>query len=186
MKTNLQIENELKEFLSTTYPEAQVSVSGEKSRTEIRVVEESFTDLFPLQRYHYLMACIPTDYLETNLSEATWFEMAPGEKETDLFYHDEETIMDLKDVILEMLIVNTDFVDQLDYAFIEGEATCDRDFAISKEILTTLGFTQEEQLDIFHVFMMEDAFCDCEILYNIFTNSRLSEQAWREVQRGVS
>lgn len=186
MKTNQQIETELKEFLSASYPEAVVNVSGEKSRREIRIVEESFKDLFPLQRYHFLMACIPTEYFDENLAEATLFELAPGEKDTDLFYHDEETVMALKDVILEMLIANTDFVDQLDYAFIEGEASCDRDFAISKEILTTLGFTQEEQTDIFHVFMLEDAFCDCEILYNIFTNSRLSQQAWREVQRGVS
>jgi hypothetical protein len=32
---------------------------------------------------------------------------------------------------------------------------------------------------VFHVLMAQGAFCDCEILYNIATESRLKSQYWQ-------
>lgn len=117
-------------------------------------------------------------FFEENLKDAIWHELAPHESTEDLNYHDDETIEAIKDAILDILQNKTNFVEALDNIFGKQKINCHGDFSHSKEILLQLGFSQEDQFDIFHVLMGEGAFCDCEILYNIFRDSKYASNYW--------
>jgi hypothetical protein len=57
--------------------------------------------------------------------------------------------------------------------------TCSGDFRYAKQALQLCGFEESEWSDVFHVLMEQGAFCDCEILYNAATESRLKTQYWQ-------
>jgi hypothetical protein len=56
---------------------------------------------------------------------------------------------------------------------------CSGDFRHAKEALHLCGFEKSDWSDVFHVLMGQGAFCDCEILYNAATESRLKSQYWQ-------
>lgn len=120
------------------------------------------------QRYHYLIHLIPNEFYEGHLTEATWFELAPGETPDDLNFIDEEGVEGIKDNILAVLKDKVDFEKKLDKLFCSASAKCFGDFRHSKKILNDLGFSAQEQFDIFHVLMHGGGYCDCEILHNVF------------------
>ena len=62
------------------------------SRIVVYFVAESFADLYPKQRFHWLIQALPYDFVQQLLSGSVWFELAPGERPKDLPYLDEETI----------------------------------------------------------------------------------------------
>lgn len=66
----------------------------------------------------------------------------------------------------------------LDREFKSETARCFGDFGYSKKILTSLDFSDEDQFDIFHVLMSEGAYCDCEILFNVFRESEYAKKYW--------
>lgn len=144
--------------------------------------DDKFKVLYPRQRYHYLthLLIIPSDFFENNLQDTEWFELAPNESPDDLDYHDEETIKEIKDTILSILSDKAHFVSQLDKEFMTQSAKCFGDFRHSKKLLNGLGFSDEEQFDVFHVLMNEGGFCDCKILYNVFRESEYSKKYWRD------
>jgi hypothetical protein len=74
----------------------------------------------------------------------------------------------------------TDFVKKLDTLFCSEFAKCFGDFHHSKKILKQLGFSDEKQFDIFHVLMHEGGYCDCEILYNVFRESKYAQKYWSQ------
>jgi Protein of unknown function (DUF2695) len=55
---------------------------------------------------------------------------------------------------------------------------CSGDFRHAKRTLQDCGFDESDWSDAFHVLMGQDAFCDCEILYNAAMESRLKSQYW--------
>ena len=167
--TPSELEQALYEFIQPSYP-------------NIYFTEEKFKDLYPKQRYHYLIHKIPEEFFELHLKNSFWIELAPGESPGDLDYHDDETIESIKESILSILL-KVGFVTQLDNQFSSGVDTCFGDFRHSKKILAELGFAdKEEQFDIFHVLMNEGGYCDCEILFNVFRESEYSKQYWSNRQ----
>ena len=178
MTTDL-LEKELLEFVKRSYPNIEIHVTDEAdNKRHLYFKEEKFALLFPMQRYHYLIHLIPKDFYDDHLSKAIWHELAPGENVDDLDYHDDETIDSIKETILEIIKTKTTFIEQLDNLFIENKAVCFGDFRHAKQILTDLTFTTDEQFDIFHVFMREGGYCDCEILYNTFKETEYSKKYW--------
>ena len=177
--TTDSLENELFELIKPSYPNIAIKVVDEEDgERHLYFKEEKFALLFPLQRYHYLIHLIPKDFYEKYLFTAIWHELAPGEKVEELDYHDEETIESIKETILDILKTRTTFIKQLDNLFIEGRAVCSGDFRHAKQILSDLTFTTVEQFDIFHVFMSEGGYCDCEILYNTFKETEYAKKYW--------
>ena len=53
------------------------------------------------------------------------------------------------------------------------------DFRQAKRTLQHCGFETSDWSDVFHVLMGQGAFCDCEILYNAATESRLKSHYWQ-------
>lgn len=175
--TALQIQ--LYEFIKSAYPNIYIQViDNSDNQRSIYFIEEKFVPLYPKQRFHYLLHLIPENFYEENLKDAIWYELAPHENPGDLDYHDDETIEAIKDTILDVLQNKTNFIEALDNIFVEQKINCRGNFSYSKEILSQLDFSQEDQFDIFHVLMGEGAFCDCEILYNIFRDSKYANNYW--------
>ena len=178
--TTSELEQALYEFIQPSYPEIDIKVIiDDKGIPNIYFTEEKFKELYPKQRYHYLIHKIPEDFFELYLKKSFWFELAPGESPEDLYYHDDETIESIKEPIISILQKKIPFVMQLDKEFTSGAAQCFGDFRHSKKLLAELGYAgKEEQFDIFHVLMNEGGYCDCEILFNVFSDSEYAKQYW--------
>lgn len=176
-----EFENKLYEFIRPAYPDIEIRVVDTIANVrELYFIDEKFRLLYPKQRYHYLMHSIPTVFYKENLQNTSWFELAPNENPDELEYHDQETIEEIKDTILSVLKDKIDFVRSLDKEFISQSIKCFGDFRHSKKLLTTLGFSNEDQFDIFHVLMSEGGYCDCEILHNVFQESAYSKKYWHD------
>lgn len=179
--TTSEIQEKLYEFIKPTYPDIKIEVEDSSDNVrQLFFTDEKFKVLYPKQRYHYLIHLIPSDFFEVNLQEAEWFELSPDESPNNLDYHNEETLAEIKDIILSILRYKVHFVSLLDSEFMTQSAKCSGDFSLSKKLLTNLGFSDDDQFDVFHVLMNEGAFCDCEILYNVFRESEYSKKYWRD------
>lgn len=181
--TAQKLQEKLYEFVRPSYPDIKINVMDTTENVrQLYFTDEKFKVLYPKQRYHYLTHLIPSDFYDQNLQATEWFELAPNEKPDELDYLDQETIDEIKDIILSLLKDRSDFVSLLDEAFISENAKCFGDFRHSKNILTDLKFSDQDQFDIFHVLMNEGGYCDCEILYNVFRESQYSKKYWRDRQ----
>jgi len=173
-----ELTDQLLILLKPTYPNIQIIVNDNLDGSrQITFVEKEFRDLFPKQRYHKLLHIIPKEFYESHLQDTNWYEIAPGE---DIQYNslDDETIDEIKDIILDILQNKTRFLELLDKSFSDGTFQCHGDFRYSKQILTELGISAQDQFDIFEVIMNQGGFCDCEILLNVFPNSQFSKNYW--------
>jgi len=179
-----ELQEKLYSFTQSSYPDIKIEVKDNADKTRsIFFTADKFKYLYPKQRYHYLVHLIPSDFYQDYLENTAWFELAPGENADDLDYHDEETIEEIKETILSVLNDKTDFVSLLDNEFSYNAGQCFGDFRHSKRILTDKDFSDSDQFDIFHVLMNKGAFCDCEILYNVFRESEYSKRYWRDRQK---
>ena len=185
--THSELEAAIRDHLRSVYPNIAVRVGvyeKNPSRLAVYFVEDKFKDLYPLQRFHYLMHNIPDDFWDKHLSNSIWFELAPGESPDDLKYPDEEIIEEITPDVMKVL-TKAGFFSSLDdiMAPESPERTpnpCGGDFNISKSILKQKRFTEEEMFDIFHVMMAQGGYCDCEILYNVSEESRLKAHYWQK------
>ena len=179
--TTQELQEKLYEFTKPNYPDIKINVvdTAENIR-QLYFTDEKFAVLYPKQRYHYLKHLIPSDFYEQQLQVIEWFELAPNENPDELNYHDQETIDEIKEPILSILKNKVGFTALLDKAFISENVKCYGDFRHSKNILTDLNFSVQDQFDIFHVLMNEGGYCDCEILYNVFRESEYSEKYWAD------
>ena len=94
----------------------------------------------------------------------------------------DEHVQSIAPYVIQVL-TRSGFFDLLDHRLCpEGAGDrekCGGDFAISKSLLDQIGFTSEDQADIFAVLGERGAGCDCEILYNVVLESRLKKAYWR-------
>jgi hypothetical protein len=153
------------------------------SRIALFFIEERFRTLYPRQRYHYLVNLIPKDYYDSTLADTVWFELTPEELpemvEDD---PDEELVASITPDVMAAL-QGKGFFAALDEMFCPKSSatqapTCAGDFRYAKQALQPCGFEESDWSDVFHVLMGQGAFCDCEILYNAATESRLKTQHW--------
>ncbi|MBS1510253.1 MAG: DUF2695 domain-containing protein [Bacteroidetes bacterium] len=179
--TAAQLQEKLYAFVRPGYPGITINVVDTADNVrQLYFTADKFEVLYPKQRYHYLRHLIPSDFYDKNLKDTEWFELAPNENPDELDYHHQETIDAIKTAILSILKDKVGFVALLDNKFISEDIKCFGDFRHSKNILTDLGFSDQDQFDIFHVLMNEGGYCDCEILYNVFSNSEYSKKYWKE------
>jgi hypothetical protein len=193
--TNDDIISNLKDFLAESYPDISIRIEpwrDDPTRSAIYFVEGKFAVLYPMQRYHYLIHSIPQDFYERHLSEAEWFELAPGEAVDDLQYPDEELIEDISPDIHFALKSSGFFaaLDDLMSPLDQNSKTevCHGDFRHTKRVLSEKGFGMrdgvDEIFDICHVLMARGGYCDCEILYNVSESNRM-KAAYRKSKAQV-
>ena len=178
---------ELLRVLRARYPAIEVEIgSWEKdpTRLAIRFFEPSFAGLYQRQRYHKLMHLIPPELFARELSNAVWFELAPGERPEDVHSGGEELLEEITPAVLGVLEQQCAFeaLDDLLSPVEPDQAAekCAGDFTLMRRIVQALGHDEEAQFDIFHVLMARGAFCDCEILTNASVASRFGTGAWGE------
>lgn len=180
------IESDLQCFLHPAYPEMVVRAerwSRDPSRIALYFIDERFRNLYPRQRYHYLVQLIPDDYYRAHLADSVWFELTPGEDPESIEPPDEDLIAAIKPDVLALL-QRCGFFTKLDELLYPTDAgsrrqECSGDFHHSRLVLKTCGIPEPDWSDVFHVLMGEGAFCDCELLYNIAPESRLRADHWR-------
>ena len=154
------------------------------ARLAIRFVERSFAGLYVQQRYHRLAHLIPREFLDQELANTIWFELAPGERVEELRHPDEDLIRDITPAVLGVLAQKHAF-DGLDDLLAPADpqavrSKCAGDFQHMRRILAERGFGDDDMFDILHVLMEQGAFCDCEILLNASPATRFKQRAWRE------
>jgi len=191
-----ELSETIKKHLSSAYPEILVEAKPwheDKSKIAVYFTEKKFDKLYPMQRYHYLVHNIPDDFFEKYLSNAVWFELAPGEKPDELRYPDEELIHDIKPHVMKALKKSNFFI-SLDDLMAPNDVSkeglpCHGDFDLTKQVLKEKGFKEkgfkekgkiDEIFDICHVLMSEGAYCDCEVLYNVSDENRLKARYWKQ------
>jgi uncharacterized protein DUF2695 len=181
-----QIQSEVRAFVQTAYPRMEVKAeywSRDPSRIALFFTDESFKELYPQQRYHYLIHQIPDEYYRSCLENTLWFELAPGELPEDIEYPDHELITTIKADVLAALRKRGFFTALDDLLCSERNSdrnVCKGDFGQSKQVLTRCGFAESDWPDVFNVLMDEGGFCDCEVLYNVAPESRLRAEHWRK------
>jgi hypothetical protein len=182
-----KIESDVRGFVRASYPDMVVraeSWTPDPSRIALFFVDQRFDGLYPRQRYHRLVHLIPKDYYDRFLADTVWFELVPGESAEDISDDpDEEFIASITPDVLGSLQAR-DFFTRLDDVFcppnsITAAQVCSGDFRHAKGTLQHCGFKESDWSDVFHVLMGQGAFCDCEILYNAATESRLKSQHWQ-------
>jgi hypothetical protein len=185
-----QIRADLMGFLREAYPRIEVRLGhwhGDPARVEIQFIEETFRELYPKQRFHYLMSLIPATYYEEHLRDTVWVELAPGEEPGTTMHLDEDDIVAITPDVMSCL-TSAGFFSSLDDLFSPADGSsgqrCQGDFRNSKSILSSLGFAESDFSDVFDVLMGQGAFCDCEILYNAAESSRLKAHYWQERASG--
>lgn len=175
----------IKGFLIEAYPDISVHVlDPDLSRPRRRVTFRSgkFADLYPMQRYHYILHHLPGEFFREHLADTEWFELAPGESEMDLVYPDDELIQNITPDVIRCL-VGSGFFQRLDdqmcpKAPSQNLAPCFGDFRLAKAALADSGFHLDEYFDVLHVLMAKGGFCDCEILFNAAPDNRLRAAYW--------
>jgi hypothetical protein len=177
------IETDLQRFVRVVYPDMVVRAEYWESRIALFFIDERFRGLYPRQRYHYLLRPIPEDYRST-LENTVWFELTPDEHPEDIEHSDEELIAAIKQDVL-VALEDSGFFTTLDELLCPARVDslrheCSGDFRHSKLALEKSGFAESDWSDVFHVLMDEGGFCDCEILYNVASESRLKANHWRK------
>lgn len=179
------LETDLRRFVQSAYPKMVVRAeywSHDPSRIAVYFIEERFRDLYPGQRYHYLLHLIPEDFYRAYLADAVWFELAPGEYPESIELPDEQLIAAIKPDVLKTLQARGFFTALYEMLYSKNggdRRECSGDFRHSKQVLERCGIAQSDWNDVFHVLMDEGAFCDCEVLYNFAPESRLRAEYWR-------
>jgi Protein of unknown function (DUF2695) len=127
-------------------------------------------------RCNYIMQC--------SIADTVWFELTPGETPNEVEEDpDEELIVSITPDVLGSLL-QSGFFAALDNLLCSINNTtppevCYGDFRYAKRTLQDCGFQESDWSDVFHVLMGQGAFCDCEILYNAATESRLRSKYWQ-------
>lgn len=177
------------------FPATHVEVEPwDESEAKIAVYFTSavFSTLYPEQRYHWLRQALPEDFVEEHLSESVWFELAPGETTADV-HVDQERIAKIAPEMMQEL-EQLGFFAALDDVMAPEDPTLERepcggDFRIGKRILAAMGFERQGRVDrmadAFHVLISKGAYCDCEILTNVYAESRLGSGLWSEINAAV-
>lgn len=181
-----KLKSELLRFTKKAYPKIKIDVKPYKkdlSKIAVYFTDPNFSNLYPIQRYHYLAQLIPQDFFEEYLLNTVWFGLAPGEEPEDLGYPTQALISKISPYVMDA-IVRSGAVEALDDLFCptdsgHSRATCYGDFRHFRKILISKGFKEEELFDIFHVLMAKGGYCDCEILYNTIESNRLKAEYWR-------
>jgi hypothetical protein len=181
-----KIESEIRGFVRAFYPDMVVRTEyweKDPSRIALFFIDERFRALYPRQRYHYLVNLIPKDYYDSTLADTVWFELTP-EQSPEMVEDDpdEKLIASITPDVMAAL-QEKGFFAALDEMFCPNGAAepqeCSGDFRYAKQALQLCGFEESDWSDVFHVLMGQGAFCDCEILYNAATESRLKTQYWQ-------
>ena len=181
-----QLEADIRGFVRRAYPHIEVRLepwAADPTRPAVYFTEAQFAALYPAQRYHYLRHLIPGDYYERYLSNAEWFELAPGERPEDLEYPDPELITDITPDVMRCLAGGRVF-EALDDVLCPADPSqarqrCHGDYRHARAVLQARRFRDAEFFDVFHVLMARGGYCDCEILYNAVGVSRLKDEYWR-------
>ncbi len=188
-----ELEKKLKAFVADSYPNMVITVGNwpeDSSKIAIYFVEEKFSLIYPMQRFHYLNHLIPQEFQKQYMENTYWFELAPGEDPASLEYPDDELIGDITPDVMKILY-KVGFFEALDDLLCPAttekhKESCHGDFRHSKSILPRKGFNESEYFDVFHVLMAQGGNCDCEILYNVSESNRLKSKYWITRANGKS
>lgn len=161
------IKQQLHTFLKPAFGgiEIDVSHSPRWDRLALTLTHADFARWLPEQRFKKIVQRIPPEFFEEHLAGAVWFELAPGQTQDDLLKaRRSEDVADDEPKLARALFDKT-FFDALKTALGESPIeTCGGDFTETNQVLAKVGLDGDGQQDTCLMFILNQAYCDCEVL----------------------
>jgi len=162
-----QIRDGLRKLLEPHLPGVEVDVGRSRrwQRLTVTFRHEKFAALLPEQRFRALLQLIPSEFYETYLRDAVWFELAPGENpEAVTGARRSEDVAADEPGLARALLHNGFFERLADRLAPSPIEQCAGDFAATRAALAEAGVDDPQQRDACLVFIRHGAYCDCEVL----------------------
>lgn len=165
--THESLQRELLDMLSAKFPGISVEVESTSrwNRPCVTFCSAAFDGLLPEERFHRLVAVIPTDFREKHMAGFVWVELAKGES-LDQFLklpRSEDVASRERDIYGSLARVK--FFDLLSEALGSSpEKRCGGDFRELDRILQSKRLSAEAIRDAKLLLIRHRAFCDCQIL----------------------
>lgn len=145
--------------------EIEVAHSAKWNRPCVTFTSPDFADLLPEERFHRLVAVIPTGFREEKMAGFVWVELAPGEiLEGFLKLPRSEDIADREAEIYGGLAKAKLFDSLADSMGASPDKRCAGDFREMIRILSASRFSAPKVRDAKLLMIRHRAFCDCQIL----------------------
>jgi hypothetical protein len=162
-----KLERELVDILAPKFPSIKVDVAhSEKwNRPCVAFTCRDFAGLLPEERFHRLVAVIPTEFREEKLAGFVWLELVEGESvESFLKLPRSEDIANREAEIYKQLI-DVDFFESLaEKMGASPDKRCSGGFGEMARELSDHCFSSEQVRDAKLLMIRHRAFCDCQIL----------------------
>ncbi|MFQ5490989.1 MAG: hypothetical protein ACE5GE_09735 [Phycisphaerae bacterium] len=162
-----QIAGRLGEFFEPVLPGVEIDVahSSRWGRVVVTVRHGDFARWLPEQRFKKLVQLIPPEFFEEHLTGVVWFELAPGETPDDLMKARRSEDVAGEEPELARALLGNGFFGALEVALGPSPIeTCGGEFGVAKKVLEELGVKGDGQRDTCLMFILNGAYCDCEVL----------------------
>jgi|CXWL01.1.fsa_nt_gi hypothetical protein len=161
------LKRELAATLSAKFPGISIEVahSAKWNRPCVTFTSRDFANLLPEERFHRLVAAIPTEFREQKMAGFVWLELAEGETvEKFLKLPRSEDIADREAEIYGQL-ASAKFFDSLAESMgTSPDKRCGGDFRELIRILSARKLSAENVRDARLLMIRYRAYCDCQIL----------------------
>jgi len=162
-----QIRDGLRKLLEPHLPGIEVEVGRSRrwQRMTVTFRHEKFASLLPEQRFRALLQLIPSEFYETYLRDAVWFELAPGENAETVSQARRSEDVAAEEPGLARVLLQSGFFQCLAGRLAQSPIEkCCGDFAVTRAALADAGLPDPQQRDACLVFIRHGAYCDCEVL----------------------
>ncbi len=162
-----KLEHELVAMLAEKFPGINVDIahSAKWNRPCVTFEFEGFAGLVPEERFHRLVAVIPTEFREQRMAGFVWLEIANGET-VDAFHKlpRSEDIADREAEIYGKLAGVKLFESLVESMGSSPDKRCGGDFREMMRILSASRFSPTRIGEAKLLMIRHRAFCDCQIL----------------------
>ena len=161
------LKRELAAMLSVKFPEIGVKVahSAKWNRPCVTFASRDFSGLLPEERFHRLVAVIPTEFREQKMAGFVWIELAEGETvEEFLKLPRSDDIANCEAEIYGELAAVKLFDSLAESMGTSPDKRCSGDFREMIRVLSAKRFSAKKMRDAKLLMIRHRAFCDCQIL----------------------
>ncbi len=161
------IQRELAKMLSGKFPGMSIEIahSAKWKRPCVTFRWRDFEGLLPEERFHRLVAAIPTEFREQKMAGFVWLELTEGETvEEFLKLPRSEDVADREAKIYGELM-KAELFDSLAEAMgASPDKRCSGDFREMARLLSAKRFSAAKLRDAKLLMIRHRAFCDCQVL----------------------
>lgn len=166
-KESSSVDRELAKILAPTFPGITVELahSARWNRPCVTFRSREFTGLLPEERYHRLVAVIPSAFREENMAGLIWVELAEGESlEEFLKLPRSEDVSSREKKIYSKLMEGQVFDLLAESMGPSPDKRCHGNFEALVSTLSSKRFSPAGVTDAKLLMIRHHAYCDCQVL----------------------